>query len=273
MYNSTKQQLEEQETEVNQLLKRLVLDLGKEYITATLLDEPPLLKSYDIFLQLPQTNGNATNNDNNRRIRRSINLPASPATLETMYNSTKQQLEEQETEVNQLLKRLVLDLGKEYITATLLDEPPLLKSYDIFLQLPQTNGNATNNDNNRRIRRSINLPASPATLETMYNSTKQQLEELETEVNQLLKRLVLDLGKEYITATLLDEPPLLKSYDIFLQLPQTNGNATNNDNNVIVISDTSASAQSLPVLSHYLMLNEECVKLASCVKLWKGFVF
>ncbi|KAF2294766.1 hypothetical protein GH714_016590 [Hevea brasiliensis] len=97
----------------------------------------------------------------------------------------------------------------------------------------------------RRIRRSINLPAS---LQCWKQCTiaLSKLEELKTEVNQLLKRLVLDLGKEYITATLLDEPPLLKSYDIFLQLPQTNGNATNYDNNVIVISDTSASAQSLP---------------------------
>ncbi|KAL8487074.1 hypothetical protein ACS0TY_023670 [Phlomoides rotata] len=81
------------------------------------------------------------------------------------------------------------------------------------------------------------VPPSPRSLEVMYQYVKSEHEELKHDVNQFFYRLLRHCPKDLLSRVFLEEAPLLKAYDLYLDAVKKNNIPV-----VVIDSSTSASA-------------------------------
>ncbi|KAL8478150.1 hypothetical protein ACS0TY_030151 [Phlomoides rotata] len=81
------------------------------------------------------------------------------------------------------------------------------------------------------------VPPSPKSLEVMYQYVKYENEGIKHDVNEFFYHMLCHCPKDLISCVLLEEPPLLKAYDIYLD-------AVKKYNIPVMIIDSSTTSAS-----------------------------
>ncbi|KAL8472268.1 hypothetical protein ACS0TY_028849 [Phlomoides rotata] len=80
------------------------------------------------------------------------------------------------------------------------------------------------------------VPPSPRSLVVMYDYAKAEHLALKNDIMELFKHLIPHCGKDFISQVILQEEPLLKVYDLYLEANKKMSIA------IVVLSDSTTSA-------------------------------
>jgi len=86
------------------------------------------------------------------------------------------------------------------------------------------------------------IPPSPKSLETMYLKLREQHDELKNEISILLRRMIDEYGEDDARDFLLEKFPLMKIYDMFMEVLQSIQEENDHKDDVILIPDTSSDS-------------------------------